>query len=62
MMGCTAQNRSGPTGTSLSHFITQELYQSGLMDCLVIRVSSDRELAFAESRLAQWGWGGVVKE
>lgn len=55
MMGCTAQNRSGPTGTSLSHFITQELYQSGLMDCLVIRVSSDRELAFAESRLAQWG-------
>lgn len=54
-MGCTAQNRSGPTGTSRSHFITQELYQSGLMDCLVIRVSSDRELAFAESRLAQWG-------
>lgn len=61
-MGCTAQNRSGPTGTSRSHFITQELYQSGLTDCLVIRAPSDRELAFAGSCLAQWGWGGVVKE
>lgn len=61
-MGHAAQNRSSPTGTSLSQFITQELYQSGLIDCLVIRVSSDRELAFAEHHLAQQGWGSMVKK
>lgn len=56
-MGCTAQNRGHDESIYYTRALPEWTYR---LSC--VRVSSDRELAFAGSHLAQQGWGGVLKE